>query len=477
MASRHKMSKVDTTWLRMEGPTNLMMITGVIQFSDTVDLERLKSTLEQRFLLFPRFRCKAVDHASGAFWENDADFDINSHVRPTALPGGAGRRELQEYVSELASTALDPARPRWQFHLIENYHDGPVLVMRIHHCYADGIALIQVLLSMTDTTADAAMPRLSSPRHKKNQHGVINRLLRPTRKDFDRLVNAGRKSVGMALEVFRHPEILQKAAYEGTDIVAELATAITLSDDPVSRLKGELGSRKRVAWCEPLPLDEVKTFSRALGCKVNDVLIASAAGAFNSYLKEQGDDITGLEVRATVPVNLRPLEHAKDLGNHFGLVFLNLPIGEDHPLKRLYAVKRNMDDLKSSKQAAVSYGLLAALGMGPSLIQKPALDLFSKKASMVLTNVPGPQEDLYLAGSRIEEMMFWVPQNGGIGIGISILSYKGKVQMGLIADAKLIPDPYEVIARFGAEFEKLILASFFLPDGEDVALDDVNPCQ
>ncbi len=468
------MSKVDTTWLRMESPTNLMMITGVVQFTGAVSLQRLQDTLSARFMQFPRFHCKAVDTASGAHWEHDDDFYIQSHVRPIALPGQAGREELQAYVSELASTALDIARPRWQFHLIENYVDGPVLVVRIHHCYADGIALIQVLLSMTDDDPHADLTTTERSSFHRYESGVFKRLMRPIRRDLDRAVQAGRKTVKMGIEMIKHPEKIQKAVYEGSDILSELATAITLSDDPKSRLKGSLGSRKRVAWCTPLPLEEVKNFARAMGCKVNDVLIAAAAGAFNSYLKEQGDDIRSLEVRATVPVNLRPLEHAKDLGNHFGLVFLSLPIGEDNPLKRLVKVKQNMNDLKSSKQAAVSYGLLAALGMGPSMVQKPALELFSRKASMVLTNVPGPSVPLYMAGAAIREMMFWVPQNGGIGIGISILSYCGRVQLGLIADAKLIPDPHDVIKRFGKEFDKMILAACFLPDNQPFGLDDLS---
>jgi diacylglycerol O-acyltransferase len=165
----------------------------------------------------------------------------------------------------------------------------------------------------------------------------------------------------------------------------------------------------------------------------------------------------------TVPVNLRPLEHAQELGNHFGLVFLSLPLGKDNPLERLYAVNDRMNELKSSKQAAVTLGFLAALGMGPSAVQKPVLDLLSHKATAVLTNVPGPQQPLYLAGSEMKEMMFWVPQNGNIGLGISILSYNGKVFFGLISDHRLLAEPSAVISRFKKEFEKLLYLGMMLP--------------
>jgi WS/DGAT/MGAT family acyltransferase len=208
----------------------------------------------------------------------------------------------------------------------------------------------------------------------------------------------------------------------------------------------------------------VKAVSKAFGCTVNDVLIAAVTGAFREYMISAGDDPDSLQdIRATVPVNLRPLEHAQELGNHFGLVFLSLPLSMESPLERLYAVNERMTELKSSKQAAVTLGFLGALGMGPSAVQKPVLDILSQKATAVLTNVPGPQRPLYLAGSRMKEMMFWVPQNGTVGLGISILSYNNKVFFGVISDFRLLPEPSAVISRFKKEFEKLLYLGLMLP--------------
>jgi WS/DGAT/MGAT family acyltransferase len=221
-------------------------------------------------------------------------------------------------------------------------------------------------------------------------------------------------------------------------------------------LRGRLGVSKRVAWAEPIDLEEVKAVGRACDCTVNDVLMAAAAGALRDYMIERGDDVDGLTLRATVPVNLRPLEHAKKLGNHFGLVFLDLPVGEGNPVRRLALVSDCMNQLKSSRQAIVAYGLLAAIGMAPQPLQELALELFSRKATSVATHVPGPPQPLYLAGCRLREMMFWVPQTGSIGVGVSIMSYNGRVHFGLIADAKLIPDPDAVTRRFGTEFDKLL---------------------
>lgn len=464
---KEPISKVDTAWLRMEQPTNLMMINGVIMLDDPMDYERLLETIEQRFLTFRRFRQKAVDRTAGAHWVLDEDFEIRDHVRRTALPGAADKKELEELVSDLASTPLDNSRPLWQFHLVENYVEGPVLIIRIHHCIADGIALVQVFLSLTDPTPEsrpsARKPEVWKERRAK-ESVVFQRLLDPARDGLDFATHIGQKLIQEGSRMINNPSIASHYANEAGEILRELANSLTLPDDPKTRLKGTLGVRKRVAWAEPLLLSEVKAVSKAFACTVNDVLIAAVSGALRQYMIESGDDPDNLEdIRATVPVNLRPLEHAQELGNHFGLVFLSLPISAANPLDRMYRVHEEMQQLKSSKQAAVTLGFLAALGMGPSAIQKPVLEMLSQKATAVLTNVPGPQESLYLAGSRMKEMMFWVPQNGGIGLGISILSYNGQVFFGLISDRRLVAEPSEIISRFKQEFEKLLYLGLMLP--------------
>lgn len=461
------MSKVDTAWLRMEQPTNLMMINGVIFLGGALDYERLLQTIEERFLTFRRFTQKASDGAAGAHWVTDPDFDISWHVRRTALPGKADKEELELLVSDLASTPLDPERPLWQFHVVENFIEGPVIIVRIHHCIADGIALVQVFLSLTDSTpegrASAGEPETWKKR-RASESPIFQRLLEPAREGIDFATHMGQRLVAEGQKILQDPSIATDYVVEATEIVKELSHSLTLPDDPDTRFRGTLGVRKQVAWAEPLALDEVKAVGKALGCTVNDVLIAAVSGALRNYMIAQGDSKDALQdIRATVPVNLRPLEHAKDLGNHFGLVFLDLPLGLESPLERLYAVNERMTQLKSSRQAAVTFGFLAALGMGPSALQKPVLDVLSQKASAVLTNVPGPREPIYLSGTRIEELMFWVPQNGQIGLGISILSYNGQVFFGLITDSRLVSDPRNIIERFKPEFEKLLYLGMMLP--------------
>jgi len=470
---REPMSRVDTAWLRMERPTNLMMITGVLTFAARLEPKRIRKLLAERFLAFRRFGQRAVQSASGAWWETDEDFDIDRHVRVVALPGGAGKIELERFVSELASTPLDHAHPLWTFHLVENYADGGVLVARIHHCYADGLALVQVLLSLTDTSEQpAARAELAKTWLKRDRGSVLERLIEPTQAGLQKLLAMGEKSWEKVAGLLSDPEVAAEFAREGSEITRELAIAITLSDDPITAFKGPLGTTKRVAWAEPLPLEEVKTLGKALGATVNDVLLACASGALRGYLRDEGEDPDGLTIRATVPVNLRPLEHAKKLGNHFGLVFLDLPIGEPNPLTRLQRVAACMRDLKGRRQAIVAFGLLAALGMAPAALQAPALDLFSRKASAVATNVPGPQQPLYLAGVEVRELMFWVPQTGSIGLGLSILSYNGKVYFGVIGDGKRVRDPDAIVQRFAREFEKLMLIVLMEDWDDDVGASD-----
>ena len=455
---REPMSKVDTAWLRMESATNPMMITGVMMFAAPVSTLQLKQVLAERFLAYPRFSRKAVLGKSGAHWEDDADFDLDWHVRFTALPGAADKRELENLVGELASTPLDHSKPLWQFHLVEDYRGGSVAIIRIHHCIGDGLALMQVILSLTDTAnipeRDAELARSWL---KRDGNNVWQRMLEPNQAGMGKVLAMGAKAWEKLNEAVEDPDVAAGIAREASAISRELAIALTLPDDPPTSLKGPLGVIKRVAWADPLPLDEVKTLGQVLGCTVNDVLLTCATGALRGYLLDQGDAVDGLTIRATVPVNLRPLEHAKKLGNHFGLVFLELPVGEANPLRRLERVAASMRELKRSRQAAVTLGLLAALGMGPQMLQAPALELFSRKATAVATNVPGPQQPLYVAGVEVRELMFWVPQSGSIGVGISILSYNNRVHFGLIGDAKRVRDPDAVVRRFAAEFEKLLL--------------------
>ena len=471
---REKMSAVDTAWLRMDRPDNLMMICGVLLFADRINPRRLTRIIEERFLKFHRFRQRPVQGLGATYWETVSRIDFAAQIERISLPGRAGTKELQTLVSRLASEPLDPERPLWQFHLVEKFGEGSALILRIHHCYADGIALVRVFMSMTDAgpKGPPAMPFEPVPRRRgADAHDPLLQLLQPLSGVLKLAKIAGTALVEKGAAIWSDPALAVALAGQGGALTAEIAKLALMPQDSPTRFKGTPGVAKRVAWAEPIPLDEVKAVSRALGASVNDVLLSCVAGALRDYLAGKGDATDGVMIRAMVPVNLRPLEKAYRLGNQFGLVFLELPLGVENPIERLYAVRANMSALKDSYQPILALGLLAAMGAGPKLIQEQLLQALARNGTAVMTNVPGPQQKLYFAGAAIERFLFWVPQSGDIGIGVSILSYAGHVQFGLITDRGLCPDPERVIDGFGAEFEKLVLTTLLSPWPRDGDLD------
>ena len=473
MSKRERISHVDTAWLRMDRPTNLMQIVGVMIFDGRLDFQRFRRTVEARLLRYERFRQCAVVEGSGAWWVDDRNFDLDAHIRHTLLPFPGGTTELQRYVAELASTPLNPHRPLWEFQVVEMETGDSALVARIHHSIADGIALIGVMLSLTDLDANAAPDAEHPPQHLHIQDDtdspdnlgdlfwrwIYQPLSDATLSAIRLSGNLWVKYVGLMLD----PNKAAEYTRIGTGIATEVGKLAMMPNDSPTRFKGAPGVQKAVAWSEPMSLPEVKAVGKILGCSVNDMLLASAAGALRSYLAEKGDAVDDLEVRALVPVNLRRPGDEQALGNRFGLVALELPVGIENPLARLYETRNRMEALKGSLQAMLTLSILGAVGMAPKFVQQQILDLLANKASAVMTNVPGPQKPLWFAGSRLKQQMFWVPQSGNIGMGVSILSYDNKVQFGLITDRGRVPDPERIVARFGAEFEKLLLLVLMEP--------------
>ena len=449
-----RLSGVDRAWLLMDRPTNPMTILGLIILEGRLDRTRLRDLVAERFLRFARFRCVPVANGNGADWIESPQFDVNDHVQRVALPARAGQRELEVLAGELASTPMNPARPLWSFHLVERYRGGSAIIARIHHCYADGIALVQVLLSLADGEPGTAVVQAAGCTVSADATDDAAILL-PW--GLGRIAREGAELLEKGLHYALHPASSQTMLQEALKMAGELAHIATQSDDPPTRLKQPLTGFRRVAWAAPISLEEVKTIAKLLGCTVNDVLVSSLAGALGRYLKSQGDDVAALKIRATVPVSLRADPTAQiTLGNRFGLLFLELPIGIFHPLERLYAVHATMQALKHSSQGLVVLGLLAALGNLPAAMEAPLIDLFSAKASLVASNLPGPTRQLRIGGFGVSQVLFWVPQSGSIGTGVSMLTYNGQVQFGVIADRQLVPQPAELVQLIVTEFERLV---------------------
>jgi len=468
--SRERMSRVDTAWLRMDNDVNLMMIVGVWLLRPALAYEALCERVETRLLQYARFRQKVVVDATGADWVPDEAFDLREHVVRERLVRGRRESEriaLQRHVGELAATPLDPDHALWQFHLVEGYDGGSALIARIHHCIGDGIALTAVMLSIADGGSDPPRRRHRSGSSGDVEGGVGGATMGPLAQLSAKALALYDASLARTLGLLSHPQHGIAGALDGVRaarrVLTDVAALALMPDDSPTRLKGKPSGRKRVAWSEPVPLERVKWIGKGLGCSINDVLLACVAGALGSYLRAAGDDPCGQEIRAMVPINLRPMEEAWQLGNRFGLAPLVLPIGVDNPVERVYAVHARMTELKSSYQPLLAFVVLAVAGLTVKPVQDAILGLFAKKATAVMTNVPGPPEALALCGSTLRQTMFWVPASGDIGIGVSILSYAGGVQFGLVTDAALCPDPQAVIDRFEPEFEKLLWLTLMLP--------------
>lgn len=418
----------DAAWLHMEDDTNPMVVNGVLELEEHLPIERVRALLEH-VAAIPRFRARVVEpkvHAGTPRWEEAADFDLGKQIEHVILES-ADDATLRAFIGAAVSGMLDRDLPLWKVFVIDRPRAGTTLLYRVHHAIGDGFALLGILLSLCDGADEGA------PHHHEQQR-------------------RGRLATALGA-------------------AASMARIVALPPDPKTALKGPLGREKRVAWSEPIPLADVKSAARSASATVNDVLVATAAGALGRYLARTGanENFDELEIRAMIPVDLRGGAPPTELGNQFGLVVLGMPVGIREPLARLAAVKERMDRLKGSPEALVTHGLLRAMGWAPRPVENLGVWFFGTKASMVLTNVPGPRTPLRLAGARVSRIMFWVPQSGRMGIGISIFSYAGSVTIGVIVDAGLVPDPDALVADLHVELVALRASAAAPPPAVDLS--------
>ncbi|MFO1292205.1 MAG: wax ester/triacylglycerol synthase family O-acyltransferase [Rubrivivax sp.] len=435
---RERMSSVDAAWWRMDRPHRPMAIVGMLLLDRRPDLRRLRAGFAQHLLAWPRLRQRPVQDDGGVWWEEDRGFRLARHLTRRPFAGGGAAR-LKTLLARLAVEPFDPQRPLWELALVDEVGRGAALLVRIHHCYADGIGLVQLLSALSDAPGGQAAPA-RAPRAA------------PAGNRLDEVLGLVRDLGRAGADGAANADYARIAARVGLDLV-QLANA---PDETPTRYKGKPGRVKRVAWSDALPAAQVKSVARAFGCSAGELLLACVAGALGAQLRALGDDVRATEIRALVPVNLRGTRQAGEaLGNHFGLALLPLPLGIGNPVVRAWEIHRRMQAARHSAQAALIQLLLGIVGLLPAEMQRDAIDALAAKSTAVVTIVPGPHRARHLAGARIDDMMFWVPQSGDIGLGVSILSYDGRYRIGLIGDARLLPQPQQVIARVEAEFARL----------------------
>jgi WS/DGAT/MGAT family acyltransferase len=458
--SAEHLSSADVAWLHMDRPTNLLVINSVLVFDERLDWERLTDVVRTRLVdAYPRFRQRVLDSLlvpGGPRWVEDPHFDLARHIHRRGLPAPAQESALRELIGDLASTPLDRNKPLWDMYLIDGPAQGSAVIVRMHHCIADGIALAQVLLSLTDAApgkarhgeppANGGLAISSEPAAASARGGAGVRAL-----------------AGIPLALVREGvEILTRPrrALELADVLVadarELVKLLLIPRDSSSLLELGDGAVRCVAWSEPLSLEQVKMIAHAQGATVNDVLLAALSGALRGYLSARGEEPHAL--RTLVPFNLRDHDRpvARELGNEFGLVFLELPVDRSSRRERLRELKRGMDGLKSSPEGQMTYVLLEAMGLAPAQVESRVLDIFSAKASAVTTNVPGPRQIMYLAGSPLRTVLVWAPTAGSVGMSVSIFSYNGKITVGVLTHTQQVPDPQAIVDRLQRELTAML---------------------
>ena len=468
----YPMDPVDAAWYHIDGPANLAMVTAVALTKQPLDFDRVREVYRRRLARFDRFRQRVVETGfplATPHWQDMPNFDINQHVHRIALPAPHDMAALKALFNDLASMPLDREQPLWQVHIVENVAGGSAMIMRYHHCIGDGTAMQAVVRKVFDATPHAPLAGLPGhddlPAAASAPAAVLF--------GFDTLERAARRALAFAVgtvEAVADPQrALEKLGLVlgGAEV---LLNELAKPADPKSPFKGDFGLRKHVAWSTPVAVADVKAIGAPLGAKVNDVLVAAMTGALRTYLKGRGVDVNHTTVRAMVPVDLRPPERVGLLGNDFGLVLLELPVAAAKAADRLAQTKARMDRLKRSPEPVAMKFLFELFGNVPKAIQDVATSIFGSKASLVMTNVVGPKDPVYLAGVPVDQMMFCVPHPGKeLGVGISILSYRGMASLAVIADAGLVPDPEAITDEFNREFGRMQRAAQRAPAAADAA--------
>ncbi|RFP19361.1 MULTISPECIES: wax ester/triacylglycerol synthase family O-acyltransferase [unclassified Duganella] len=427
------MTRRDYAWHRMDTDKNLMVINSILLFEGAVDMERLISTIGLRLPNYPRFTQKVVQRRGRPHWVEDDQFNIAQHIKLEQMSQEVSREELQGHMTRIAHLPLERDRPMWHMTVLDRVNGGHAIVFRVHHCITDGLGLVHVLNHLTD------------------DNGVHGRTPSP---------------VGHPHRATVAQNAVCSAVVRGVSwlkIAFHVARLSVLWPDAPSQFKASMTGTKQLVWLPPLEMDRVRAMSKRMGVTLNDVWVAAVSGALRNYLGERGQRPDGRALRAAVTFNLREKANAFQLGNEFGLVAVDLPTNMDDPCARLRQSSERMTAIKRSHQPRATMAFLSIAGCLPTALQHFALNLFTSKGSVVLTNIEGPGSRRYLAGSRMTDLICWVPQAGKLGVGLAFISYAGQIQLALFVDTDLVPDPERLMTLTYDAFEELELATRATP--------------
>jgi len=431
-----------------------MTITVMLRVEGLTE-DRFREFLQIYWLAWERFRYMPVRRAPGWWWETDPVFSINHHLE--VVPGHFDETALQAWVSARLNQPLPDYRPRWKFWLVPGAEGGAALLLRIHHCYADGLSLMGVFEQLCPPS-----PRQPPALYGAAETGDLARWKRAAGAWLNELVTAEEQDRAGAGNIpgngaTASRNAIEQGAWNSVKLVNELSQFMVEPEDTPSSLKRALLGRRQCRWSPPVELARLQRIAAVTGVKINDVLLSCVAAAVRNQLQAGSPESDAASIdeavlHAAVPIDIRSRlpEEIKPgvgtLGNYFGTVFVPLPVDGESALERLFRIKHETRRLKKSWQPGISWGLTSAASMIPESWRQPLADLFYRKASAVVSNVRGTRETRYLAGCRITGQMFWVPQAGDIGLGVSVVSYAGQVQFGIVADEAVMSLPDRFLA-------------------------------
>ncbi|RMF24991.1 MAG: wax ester/triacylglycerol synthase family O-acyltransferase [Deltaproteobacteria bacterium] len=464
-----RLSAQDYSFLLLETPTVGMHVAataiyeaGPLEKPDGgIDIDRIKSGVRGVLHLIPRYRQKLrwIPYTSQPVWVDDRHFDIDYHVRHTALPKPGSDEQLKKLASRIMAQHLDRSRPLWELWVVEGLSDHRfAIISKIHHCMVDGSAAVDlatVLMSVTPDYEPAKVhqfiPRPSPASIELLRDEILRRLAMP--------VTAARKLWSFTREV---PDVREEVAKRVRAVGELLGYAVrSASRTP---LNGRLGPHRRFDWLE-MPLEELRAVRRVYGCTLNDLVLATVAGAVRAYLERRWMNPEEVDFRVSAPVSVRDEGDRGRMGNKVSSWILRLPVGEPDPVKRLETIRAATEELKRSEKALGVQMLMAAAEWAPAKLLSLGSRATRGPINMIVTNVPGPQIPLYMLGARLRKMIPQVPLLENTGLGIALFSYDGTVFWGLIADPGLVPDLPEFVRMIGDSFAELRVRAGVLPAG------------
>lgn len=406
--------------LNVEDPTAPDTMGLLLLFNGKLKEAELLERIEKIWLRYPRYRQRVKRLAFGRMqWVEDETFDIRSHVRRVAMPSPNDMATLQRFVGELMAFLLDRSKPLWTMHIIEDGPRGDALLIRVHHAIGDGMMLVKTTLDLFKGDLEEAVPQ------ERKRFGLLDPLSE---------VVASSQQIGNWLQAqvkqgTPGPLELLSGAEQAIELSVKMAPLVR---DPKTSLTGELSRYKEISWTPPVPTLEFKRVSRTFGVSVNDLVLTIITGALRRYFIAQGEPIPNT-LHASVPVYLGSTTNIQ-VGNNFGLVLAPLPIGEPNPLKRVLLVHDAMAKLKKSPEAALVSTAFNTAGLLPPALVARMFNEVSRKASLIVTNVPGPPYTMPLAGAELRHIVPLVPLSGHIGLGIAIASYNRRLSLGIQTD-------------------------------------------